>query len=200
MSRADWNQYAGADTNHLLVDGTVYEGSSSLKIDDGTVTSHEILAQSEADAPTDGRITTMLWQYDSTDPARELPCNYYRFQDAQNYYVTTGYSNNNNDLTLVFAKEVNGTTTVLGDSPASTAYSSSTWVKIRSTLWTDEGGDVRCRWELYDDTGGTWTALDTDMIDTTPDLSDGGGIGVGGHATHRGYYFRSYLDATEVYY
>lgn len=199
MSRGDWNQYAGADTNHWLA-GHSYEGSSSLRIDDGTVTSQEILAQSEADAPTDGRIDTMLWQYDSVSPARELPCIYYRYQDPQNYYITTGYSNANNNLTIIFAKEVAGVTTVIGDSPATNSFTPSVWVRMRSTLWTDDGGDVRCRWELFNETDGTWTALEPDMVDSTPDLAGGGGIGVGGHATHRSYYFRSFLDQTEVYY
>jgi len=204
--RSDWNTYIGAGNDHQVDTEHVYAENSALKVNEAGNISAEVLASSEADAPSDGRITSWIYA-----EGRILPAAYFRFQDGENYYrAQFGYNNNFGDEVLVVHKFVNGAVTDVG---TNTAYNggklpddnsnySGRYALYRITAWEDSGGDYRFRIESDVNEDG-WTALTDDVVDTAPDLGGGGAIGIGGHDrglyyTDRGY--SAWFDETEVYY
>lgn len=198
MARSDWSRYGAADTNHSIDTATVYEGSGALKIDDSTITSMDILTISEEESPTDGEFKT--WVY--TGNANRAPCFFYRFQDVNNYYVfSADYTDG--DLKLRFGKVVGGTYAEIGRSVASfSPFETDGWSgPHKFSCWTDSIGDVRARWvqDVAQD-GNGWHQVGSDIVDSSPDLGTGGGVGVGGEANIRVNSASQSLDATEVYY
>jgi len=196
MARADyWNQYGNADLNHVVDSINVNEGSQSLNVDPPSGDSFEILDASEADAPTEARVITDAYINEVGAPAF-----FFRYQDANNFYavVPEGYEGSSPGDHAVY-KVVGGSKTLIGYN--SGIGTKGSWNRWRISNWVSSTGNLRTRFELPDGSGG-WTQDTIDVIDTSPDLTSGGGVGVGYYAGTAGDGFVSDLhyDATEVYY
>ena len=133
-------------------------------------------------------------------------------QDVNNYYVL-GFSYGSSSSAEVNLHKVVGgslntvqTYTLSGANAAYQTLSDGSNAGdvsglYRASLWKDSAGDLRGRIEEDTDEDGTWSQLGDDMVDTTPDLSGGGGIGIGGKTGIHPYSGNvPYWDNTEVFY
>lgn len=196
--RSDWNQYLNAGTNNKLATDRVKEGSSSLKCTDTNSNTAEILAKSETDSPTEGRIQTEV-----NAQVDEGPAFYFRYQDANNYYVARWGDYSSADIEFAVRKVVGGAGTSVGQDTIATNSNplfEDSWVPGRVTAWVDSSGDFRFRLEHDNNRDGTWSARANDIVDTTPDLGTGGGIGVGTTAWRTPNSYDVWFDQTEVFY
>jgi len=206
MAYADWNHYAAASSNHILNRNDMASGVSSLDNEDPTTDAAEVLAASEADAPTEARVETQGKVYAIGGLAF-----FFRWQDVDNYYAVSWYNDGIDQGRLGLGKMVAGawtetdTTTVLSNYPSISTLSngteaSSQWAPYRVDFW-ETGGVVYA--ELYEDADGDgkWTQLGGTVEDTMPELGSGGGVGVGcaggfQNDSHQGVRY----DETEVFY
>jgi len=209
MARSDWNQYGSAGSVHSLSTSVVHEGVSALKTDDDETDAFEILGISESDAPAESRVE--LW---ANPQASESGFHtFHRFQDTGNLYMLgLYYSDSVGSAVVGLRKIVSGTESVVdetvdqaGGGNFSTVTLSdgrsvdSGWAPYRADLWVDSGGDLRGRITEDADQDGKWTQIGNDVVDTTPDLGSGGGVGIGSYNSSV-YGNVVYWDNTEVFY
>jgi len=207
MARSDWNRYDAADTNHTLSTQQVYEGVTSLKMANADVDSEEILSISEQDAPTEGRVKLRA----KSDRTAGF-YTFFRFQDVDNYYVLGFSYGGSSNAEVNLSKNVGGflntiaTYSLSGSNAANQtlsdgSVSGNVFGLYRASLWIDSAGDLRGRIEEDTDGDGLWSQLGNDMVDTSPDLGSGGGIGVGGQSGIHSYDGdQPYYDNTQVFY
>ena len=205
MTRSDWNQYENAASNHELSTEQTHEGSSSLKTNDASKYSQEILAVSEDDSPEESQIVTEVYPDGET-----AFYTIHRYQDTANYYML-GFYYGGRDAAVGLRKVVGGKESVVqeyslsggnvgGQKLSDGSYARDRFAPYRATLWVDSGGDLRGRIEEDADRDGYWTQLGDDMVDTTPDFTDGGGVGLGSYNAHTYEGNVCYWDETKVYY
>lgn len=175
MALSEWSSFADASENHALDDFEPASGETSLMVWDSRTTSAEILAQSLDDEPWEGMVQTDV----SIGGAESLVHVFFRFSDPDNYYVTSyGYENEQ-----VFLSQVrDGTFRNVFDRRAEkpTVFEDRAFVPVRVRFWRDGAEDLRIDWQYRD--GQEWTSLGLDLFLTDPEISSGGGIGVGGQA------------------
>jgi hypothetical protein len=204
MVRSDWNQYGAADSNHSISTAKVHSGDTALEMTNSADTA-EILAVSENDAPAQARIET--W---AAGNSNGLVNGIFRRQDANNYYHVGAYYSLDADAGVVgLTKVVDGNFSVVDEVTETSYYQDWTsssgagdqsYNLFRIDLWEDSAGDVRGRIEEDSDQDGSWTQLGGDVVDTSPDLPGGGGVGVGLQHDGDPGGGEWYVDDTTVFY
>lgn len=184
MTRAEWQEFGKANTNHQLDDSYKSSGSSSLRVENTDTKSAEILEQSLVDKPNKGKLESQIRSGYTVHV-------YFRFVDKDNYYVT---SHDGGDLFL--HKVVDEKDQEVAVVNAQNVFNDE-FGRFQIKFWIDSGDDLRVRWEYWDQD--EWKEVGDDLIDEAPSLTEGGGIGVGGSPlVHGGS--NVWFDETKIYY
>lgn len=212
----DWNHDGTVETEESIAvnDTNVFAGNTALQVDASPTGAH-VWQPSLADAPTEARVVSYI--YPARGATNEILFEFFfRYQDLNNYYVVSVYTDNDRDARISLGTEIAGVPAVRATAEINTlAWSSTTlsdgenplgnWNKWRVTLWVDaQNDDIRARIEEDADEDGTWSQIGPDLVDQTVRLSGGGvGLGVSPNGAKTNIAFDDYLtwyDETEVRY
>lgn len=199
----DWNHYFDT-ANHEVDTNKSIEGNGSLHVVDAELLSAEIWPESEASNPTEARIESMVFPV--SGDTHPIGC-FFRFQDADNYYLLTHHPSPGNGVKRNrLYKYVNGTQSNPGTWENTSGYTYSdgsssaadNWGRWRFDFWEDSGS-VRGRISEDLDGDGAFTQVGDDVIDGSPSLGTGGGVGLGCGGI-QAFATSIYWDDSEVFY
>lgn len=217
MSYTDWTEAGSAGTESGLDDSELTEGNASLYVrqfDEVAHTAH-VLTTSLTASPTEYQVNTLYKAGPHGNANGTLiPMGFFRYQDPDNWYNVYTSSTGSSDGWIGLGKMVNGSFTEVDSINFSSinypseyvmsnglSLGDEVWFPFRLSFWVDASNDVRARIEEDADEDDTYTQIESDLVDSSPSLTGGGGIGIGWSAF--GPYATDgpcWFDQTEVYY
>lgn len=184
MGLSSWNQYGTTSTISATDAYGSVSGTYALLSEETNNTAAAIWPDSETASPSGGEVHSSFKEGTNSG----YPTAAFRFQDYNNWYWLQLRPN----VDMKLAKQVTGSQTNVDTASVSMPnYDYTTWSRFKFVAWKDGTGDYRA--QVHYDDGSGYTQLGNDLVDSSPDHSAGGGIGIAGC-------FGAVADQTELYY